>query len=90
MNANFSNNGDVQRFELELDDKVAFIDYNLLGETIDMVHTEVPTELEGKGIGSMLVSKALDYATIHNLKVIPSCPFIADYIKRYPKYKSVL
>ena len=90
MDANFSNNGEKQRFELELDKKIAFIDYQLAGETITMLHTEVPHELEGKGIGSMLAAKALDYATIHNLKVIPSCTFIADYIRKHPKYENLV
>lgn len=90
MDANFSNNGEKQRFELELDKKIAFIDYQLAGETITMLHTEVPHELEGKGIGSMIASKALDYATIHNLKVVPSCTFIADYIRKNPKYESLI
>ncbi len=90
MDANFSNNGEKQRFELELDRKIAFIDYQLTGETITMLHTEVPQDLEGKGIGSMLASKALDYATIHNLTVVPSCTFIADYIRKNPKYESLL
>ena len=90
MNANFSNNGEKQRFELELDGKVAFIVYQLTDQAITMHHTEVPKDLEGKGIGSMLAARALDYCIIHNLKVIPSCPFIADYIGKHPKYESLL
>lgn len=90
MHATFSNNTDRKRFELELDSKTAFIDYQLEGDTISMLHTEVPRDLEGKGIGSMIAGKALDYATIHDLKVIPSCAFIADYIRKNPKYHSVL
>ncbi len=90
MDANYSNNTEAQRFELELDNNVAYIDYQLAGETITMLHTEVPTELTGKGIGSMIAAKALDYATIHDLKVIPSCTFIADYIRKHPKYESIL
>ncbi len=90
MDAHFSNNGERQRFELELDQKVAYIDYQLVGATITMLHTEVPKELEGKGIGSMIAAKSLDYATIHDLKVIPSCTFIADYIRKHPKYESIL
>lgn len=90
MDATFSNNTDRQRFELELDSKAAFIDYQLAGDIITMLHTEVPDNLEGKGIGSMIAGKALDYATIHDLKVIPSCTFIADYIRKNPKYNSVL
>ena len=90
MEADFSNNTIQNRFELELDSKIAFIDYQLQGNTMTMVHTEVPKELGGKGIGSMIAAKALDFATIHDLKVTPSCAFIADFISKNPKYKSLL
>ena len=90
MDVIFSNNPDKLRFELELDNKLAFIDYELAKQTITMLHTEVPKELEGKGIGSMIAGKALDYATIHDFKVIPSCTFIADFIAKNPKYQSLI
>ena len=90
MDANFSNNSKENRFELELDNKKTFIDYQIAGKTITMLHTEVPKELGGKGIGSMIAGKALDYAVVHDLKVIPSCTFIADYIRKHPKYESIL
>lgn len=89
MEANFSNNIEKQRFELELDEMISFIDYRLDGNTITMWHTEVPKELGGKGIGSMIAAKALDYAIIHDLKVVPTCTFIADFICKNPRYNSI-
>ena len=90
MDANFSNNIQGRRFELELDGKIAFIDYRLEGKTLSLLHTEVPKELGGKGIGSMIASKALDYATINDYRVLPTCTFIAAYIRKNPKYESLL
>ena len=90
MEANFSNNTQAHRFELELDGKVAYIDYRIEGKTLTLLHTEVPKELGGKGIGSMIAEKALDYATINDFKVIPTCTFIAAYIRKNPKYEGLL
>lgn len=90
MEANFSNNTKLHRFELELDKSTAIIEYRLEGNTITMTHTEVPKELNGKGVGSIIAEKALDYATIHGLKVVASCPFVAHYISKNPKFQGLL
>jgi hypothetical protein len=79
-------NADEGRLELPLDGYTAFIDYTLGKDRLTLTHTEVPEELEGKGIGGRLVNAALMYAEERNLKVVPMCPFVAGYIKRHPEY----
>ena len=79
-------NAEEQRFELPVDERVAFIDYQIKNDAIVMAHTEVPQELEGQGIGSALVQGALDLARQRNLHVVPSCPFVSAYIRRHPEY----
>jgi len=49
-----------------------------------LVHTEVPIELEGQGIGGKLVSAAVDYAAGHGLVLVPSCPFAQSWLDRHP------
>jgi hypothetical protein len=53
---------------------------------LSLVHTEVPAELEGHGIGGRLAKAGLEFARQENLKVVPSCPFVAAYIRRHPEY----
>ena len=79
-------NGEEQRFELAVEERVAFIDYQLRNDAIVMAHTEVPEELEGQGIGSALVQGALDLARQRHVNVVPSCPFVSAYIRRHPDY----
>ncbi len=74
------------RIEMTVDDRVAFIDYQLRDNAIDMAHTEVPEEMEGQGVGSALVRGALDLARERGLHVVPSCPFVSAYIRRHPDY----
>ncbi len=50
------------------------------------MHTEVPKELGGKGIGSALARGLLDIARAQGLKVVPKCPFVAGYIGKHPEY----
>ena len=52
----------AKRFEIGLDGKIAFSKYLLVGEKMIIEHTEVPAELEGKGIAGRIVRTALDYA----------------------------
>ncbi len=54
------------------------------------LHTEVPKELNGKGIGSALVRGLLDIARTQGLKVVPVCPFVSGYIAKHPEYADLL
>ncbi len=74
------------RFEAEIEGNVAFVDYTRRGDTIRYTHTEVPHVLEGRGIGSALAKYVLDYAMTNSLKVVPSCPFITEYMGSHPEY----
>ncbi len=74
------------RFELERDGHTGFIDYSLGGNVLQLIHTEVPGALEGKGVASELARSALDWARENHLKVDPICPFISSYIEKHPEY----
>lgn len=78
-------------FEFTADGKPAQIRYNQLDEmTYALVHTEVDPSLEGKGVGSELVQQVLEYADAHNWRIVPSCPFVAAYIRRHPNWKKIV
>lgn len=80
-------NEQTQRFELEKDGVVAFLDYKIVNQnTLDYQHTIVPEQLSGQGIGSQLVAFALQYAQQQKFKVIASCSFVARYIEKHPEY----
>jgi len=50
------------RFELNADGHIAVSEYKRAGGAITIMHTEVPKELSGKGIGSQLVRGLLEIA----------------------------
>ena len=72
------------RFELAVDGHTAFIDTTRSGDTLTLVHTEVPEELEGRGVGSKLVAGALEFIRANRLGVVPQCPFVRSYLQRHP------
>ena len=58
-------NPERNRFELDVEGQVAFANYSQDGGVLNIVHTEVPRELNGKGYGSDLVRGTLDLIRSH-------------------------
>jgi hypothetical protein len=74
-----------RRFEIQVGSSRAELTYLLEGEAIVFTHTGVPSELEGRGLGSALVRAGLDYARERTLKVKSRCWFVDGYIRRHPQ-----
>lgn len=86
MTADVHDNTAKHRFELSVEGHLAAAYYELAGNVITFVHTEVPPELGGKGIGSKLVRGALDQVRARKLRVVAQCPFVKAYIEKHPEY----
>ncbi len=87
----FRNNQDLCRYELDLGDGLmALLDYTVLPDGIVVfTHTEVPRSLMGRGIGSRLVELALHDIRNRELRVVPRCGFVADYIRRHYEWQPI-
>jgi uncharacterized protein len=79
-------NTERHRFELEVDGHLAFSAYRREVSLLTILHTEVPKELAGRGIGSTLARGLLESARAQGLKVKPLCPFVASYMDKHPEY----
>jgi predicted GNAT family acetyltransferase len=78
---------DSQRYVIRVDGKRAgLLQYRLRPDSIELVHTEIYEEFEGRGLGGELISFALQDARERNLAVLPFCPFVNDYIQRHRQY----
>lgn len=84
------NNTERGAFEMPVQDGLAFISYRTSGDVVSLMHTEVPEELEGQGIGSTLVSKTFEYLEANNLRMVPRCAFVITYLKRHPEWNRLL
>ncbi len=89
MNNAVSNNPAQQRYELEVDGHIAATYYKTANGVITFIHTEVPPELGGKGIGSRLIKGALEQVRSDGLKVIAECPFVKAYIEKHSEYSDL-
>ena len=73
------------RFELAIDGQLAELVYRLEGDRLVLVHTGVPDELEGRGLGGQLVRAALARAAADGLTIVPRCPFAKGWLDRHPE-----
>jgi len=90
MHQEITINEKENRFELQLPEGLALIDFEMNGNIMSILHTEVPKELEGKGVGSDLAKFALEYARKEQLKVKNYCRFVQVFLRRHPEYQDVL
>ena len=75
------------RYELrEGDDIVGLLEYERNGDEVDLFHTEVKPELRNRGLGETLVRAALEDLRARGERAVPTCPFVAAFIRRYPEY----
>lgn len=90
MTDNFRDNENHNRFELDVEGTIAFVTYKKSPKAITLVHTEVPSELGGRGIGSKLGRAALDAVRTQRRKLSVECDFIRSFIMKYPEYNDLL
>ena len=84
------NNTDESRFQVQVDEYIAVIDYYLRGNDIVFTHTGVPDALGGQGLASKMAKTALEYAKAEGLKVVPQCPFVRAYLRRHSEYQGLV
>jgi predicted GNAT family acetyltransferase len=75
---------DAGRFTLQDAPDKAELTFRQEDGRLVLLHTEVDDELEGGGVGSALVTAALDHAEREHLTVVPACRFVAGWLERHP------
>ena len=71
------------RFELTEDGHLAELVYKTARGRLVLIHTGVPDELGGRGLGGVLVKAALERARREDLTVVPLCPFARRWLERH-------
>ena len=80
-----TDNQAASRFELGAGGHVAVLQYRRNGKRLVLMHTEVPGELGGHGIGGRLVAAAAGRAAQEGMTVVPLCPFARRWLGRHPE-----
>jgi len=81
----------AQRYELVIDGKVCGIaDYRLRGDVMVLPHTEIAREMQGRGLGAVLVDGLLDDVRARGRKVVPQCWYVAQRMQERPETQDLL
>jgi predicted GNAT family acetyltransferase len=73
------------RFVVYAEDGEGELTYLRKGEKVlDLVHTAVDPNLEGRGVASALVRAAVDHARTAGLRIVPSCSYVRAWLERHP------
>lgn len=83
--ADIVDNQTAHRFELQEDGHMAELVYRVTGDRLVLVHTAVPDELGGRGIGGRLVQASVARAAAEGLTVVPQCSFARTWLEGHPE-----
>jgi predicted GNAT family acetyltransferase len=90
MTEQFRDNEARNRFELDIDGTIAFITYRKSAGAITLVHTDVPAELGGRGVGSKLGRATLDAVRTQGRQLSVECDFIRSFMTKHPEFNDLL
>jgi len=85
-----TDNQDNFQFEITEDGHKAELVYRLRDKQIYLMHTWVPEQIGGKGIGKALIEHALKYSIENQLEAIIYCPFVNSYVIKHPNWREEL
>lgn len=83
-------NPSQNRFELSLDSGIALVAYRRDGERLVLVHTEVPEQFAGQGVGSKLAKGVFELLRASGRKAVVRCEFLQGWIAKHPEYNDVV
>lgn len=82
---------DGQRLVGEVDGQECVLEVRRWSERIvEFKRTFVPPELRGAGAGQAFVAAALDWARRGDQRIIPSCPFVKEFVEEHPEQRELV
>jgi uncharacterized protein len=88
MDAAVRDNTEEGRYELDTEQGLAMMTYEIDGDVITILHTEAPPGT--KGVGGVLARAVLEDVQKRGLKVDPQCPFVKRFIEKNEQYQALL
>ena len=87
---NLDNNKFLRQFELTLENSMARIEYAEQERKIFLTKLIVPKEIDSLDFKNKFISLVLDYVSEKNMKVVPTSPDIAGFLRKNKSYKHLL
>jgi uncharacterized protein len=86
----FNDNTEEGQFEYLIGELVCKMEYSKIGNTYFLNHLKVPVELEGKGIGTILMKNLLQYIANRHELIVPKCSFAKKFLKKNPVWMKIV
>ena len=84
-------NAEAQVYDALIGDQVVgSIVYERSGQRLVFSHTIVEPEFRSRGIGTVLVTRALDDVRARGMTLTNYCEFVADFIAAHPGYADLI
>jgi len=84
------NNESLRQFELKHNNSLARIEYAEQERKIFLTKLAIPKEINSPEFEEIFIKKALEFIADKNLKVVPTSPKIAGFVRKNRSYKSLL
>ncbi|MFT6797070.1 MAG: putative GNAT family acetyltransferase/glutaredoxin [Maribacter sp.] len=79
-----------RRFTLDINGEIAKVDYQLKEGKMYLVHSEVPYNLRGQGIGKVLVEKTFEKLTEENYLAVAVCSYVKAIKNRSDHWSTII
>jgi hypothetical protein len=84
------NNDFLRQFEVMVDDTMARIEYAEQERKIFLTKLIVPENIASSKFKDRFIKLVLDHVADRNLKVVPTSPDIAGFLRKNKRYKDLL
>lgn len=87
---NLVNNEFLRQFEVNFDNQLARIEYSEQEKKIFLTKISIPEPIQNKKFEEAFIVKVLEFIQNKNLRVVPTSPKIAGFVRRNRRYKELL
>ena len=91
MSLTVTNDETASRYSVHRGDELqGWIDYDVAGGTLRLLHAEVPPLMRNKGVGGEVVQAILDEVRDSRAEPVqPVCGFVRMWMRRHPEYDAL-
>ena len=80
-----------RRFTIASSENTAVLAYAPAGSgLVELYSTFVPPADRGRGVAARLVEAAVQYARAEGLRIIPSCWYVAQWLRHHPEHADLV
>ena len=89
-NLTLVNNEFLRQFEVKIEDSLARIEYSEQERKIFLTKLHIPKKIANKELEEAFIIKVLEFISEKNLRVVPTSPKIARFVRTNRRYKRLL